>query len=137
VKDTLLYERATMGSKGLNPRPRGGGTRTERTNQSLEQYLHLFCGMQQNNWHTWLLLAQYTKNSWPSVMTKKAPYNLLIGYTPKIHQPQRKSDIPMIEEYLQNIKDAREAAQEEQCKVQESWITEKPQFKPFEVGIKV
>jgi hypothetical protein len=60
---------------------------SEHTNQSLEQYLRLFCGTQQNHWHAWLPLAQYTKNSWPSATTKKAPYDLLIGYTPRIHQP--------------------------------------------------
>ena len=37
---------------------------SECTNQALEQYLRAFCGTQQNNWHTWLPLAQYTKNSW-------------------------------------------------------------------------
>jgi hypothetical protein len=110
---------------------------SERTNQSLEQYLRLFCGTQQNHWHTWLPLAQYTKNSWPSATTKKAPYDLLIGYTPRIHQPRRKSDIPAIETRLQNIKEAREAAQEAQRKAQESWIKEKPRFKPFEKGTKV
>src|SRR5579863_7195818 len=36
---------------------------SEYTNQSLGQYLRLFCGTQQNNWHAWLPLAQYTKNS--------------------------------------------------------------------------
>jgi len=55
---------------------------SEHTNQTLEQYLRLFCGMQQNNWHTWLPLAQYTKNSWPSATTKKAPFELLMGYMP-------------------------------------------------------
>jgi hypothetical protein len=30
VKDALLYRWAIIGSKGLNPRPRGGGTRTRR-----------------------------------------------------------------------------------------------------------
>ena len=30
---------------------------SERTNQMLKQYLHIFCGSQQNNWHIWLLLA--------------------------------------------------------------------------------
>ena len=55
---------------------------SERTNQTLEQYLQIFCGSQQDNWHAWLPLAQYTKNSWPSSTTKKTPFNLLIGYTP-------------------------------------------------------
>jgi hypothetical protein len=36
---------------------------SERTNQSLEQYLRLYCSTKQNSWHTWLPLAQYTKNS--------------------------------------------------------------------------
>jgi len=69
---------------------------SERTNQTLKQYLRLFCGTQQNNWHTWLPLAQYTKNSWPSATTKKAPFDLIMGYTPQVHQPSRTSDIPTL-----------------------------------------
>ena len=30
---------------------------SERTNQSLEQYLRLYCSTKQNSWHTWLPLA--------------------------------------------------------------------------------
>jgi len=71
---------------------------SERTNQTLEQYLQVFCGTQQNNWHTWLPLAQYTKNSWPSATTKKTPFDLLIGYMPQIHQPTRTTDIPSMKE---------------------------------------
>ena len=67
-------------------------------NQSLEQYLHIYCSMQQNNWHTWLPMAQYTKNSWLSATMKKAPFNLLIGYTPSVHQPARNSNIPTLDE---------------------------------------
>jgi len=69
---------------------------SKHTNQTLEQYLRLFCGTQQNNWHTWLPLAQYTKNSWPSATTKKAPFDLIMGYTPQVHQPSRTSDIPTL-----------------------------------------
>ena len=38
--------------------PQTDGT-SEHTNQTLKQYLCMFCGTQQNNWHTWLPLAQY------------------------------------------------------------------------------
>jgi len=72
---------------------------SEQTNQTLEQYLRVFCGTQQNNWHAWLPLAQYTKNSWPSTTTKKTPFNLLISYTPQVHQPTRKTDIPSLKCY--------------------------------------
>jgi len=110
---------------------------SERTNQTLEQYLRVFCGTQQNNWHAWLPLAQYTKNSWPSATTKKTPFDLLIGYTPQIHQPTRKTDIPSLEQRLSAINEARKAAQEAQRKVQESWIKERPCHSPFPVKSKV
>jgi hypothetical protein len=69
---------------------------SEYTNQSLEQYLRLYCSTKQNSWHTWLPLTQYTKNSWPSATTKKAPFDLLIGYTPSVHQLTRITDIPTL-----------------------------------------
>ena len=85
---------------------------SEHTNQSLEQYLRLYCSTKQNSWHTWLPIAQYTKNSWPSATTKKAPFDLLIGYTPSVHQPTRQTDIPTLDQQLSSIKEARQAAQE-------------------------
>jgi len=110
---------------------------SKRTNQTLEQYLHVFCSTQQNNWHAWLPLAQYTKNSWPSATTKKTPFDLLIGYTPQIHQPTRKTDIPSIQQRITKIEEARKAAQEAQRKAQESWIKDHPHYAPFTIGSKV
>jgi len=110
---------------------------SEQTNQTLEQYLHIFCGTQQNNWHTWLPLAQYTKNSWPLATTKKTPFDLLIGYMPQIHQPTRTTDIPSMKEQLMTIEEARKATQEAQCKAQESWIKEHPWHMPFAIGTEV
>jgi len=97
----------------------------------------MFCRTQQNNWHTWLPIAQYMKNSWPSATTKKAPFNLLVGYTPRIHQPTRSTDIPTLEKRLTNIKEAREATQEAQRKAQDSWIKQKPRYRPFAIGDRV
>ena len=71
---------------------------SKRTNQSLKQYLCIYCSTQQNNWHTYLPMAQYTKNSWLSATTKKTPFNLLIGYMPSVHQPERKSSILTLDE---------------------------------------
>ena len=116
--------------------PQTDGT-SERTNQTLEQYLCLFCRTQENNWHKWLPLAQYTKNSWPSAMTKKAPFDLIMGYTPQVHQPSRTSDIPTLDQQLKSIKEARETAQEAQQKAQETWIKDKPNYKPYIINDKV
>jgi len=77
------------------------------------------------------------KNSWPSATTKKTPFDLLIGYTPQIHQPTRSSNLPTFEQRLSAIKEARNAAQEAQRKAQESWIKERPRFTPFKIGTKV
>jgi len=70
-------------------------------------------------------------------MTKKTPFNLLIGYTPQVHQPTRKTDIPSLEQRLSAIDEARKAAQEAQRKAQESWIKERPHHSPFPIKSKV
>ena len=85
---------------------------SDRTNQTLEQYLRILCGTQQDGWHKWLPLAQYTKNLWPSATTKKTPFDLLIGYTLQIHQLTRKTNVPTLEQRLSHISEARSAAQE-------------------------
>src|SRR6202008_886081 len=110
---------------------------SERTNQSLQQYLCLFCNDKQSNWHAWLPIAQYTRNSWPNVTTKKTPFDLLIGYTPQAHQPSRAPTLPNIETRLKNINDARKTAQEAQSKAQASWIKENPRYHEYETGTQV
>jgi hypothetical protein len=71
---------------------------SERTNQLLEQYLRLYCGMQQEEWAQWLAVTQYTRNSWPLSTMKKMAFELLIGYMPQTHQPTRESALPTVQE---------------------------------------
>ncbi len=56
---------------------------SERTNQTLETFLQIFCNEQQNNWAQWLPLAQYALNARPSHTTKIPPFEALIGVVPK------------------------------------------------------
>src|SRR5712672_1802693 len=109
---------------------------SERTNQSLEQYLRLYCGSQQKEWAFWLPLAQYTRNSWPKASTKKSPFKLILGYVPLAHQPSREANIPNINDRLTRIKEAREEAQHALKQAQEKMIKE-TKFKGFEIGNKV
>jgi len=60
---------------------------SKQTNQSLEQYLRIVCRKDQHSWADWLPLAQYVWNLWPSSTTKKTPYELILSYTPHVHQP--------------------------------------------------
>src|SRR5712672_693497 len=110
---------------------------SKRMNQSLEQYLRLYCGSHQKDWAAWLLLAQYTRNSWPNASTKKTPYELILGYTPLAHQPIRDTaTIPDIDTRIKLINNAREQAQEALKQTQETMIKE-TRFKEFEIGQKV
>ena len=51
-------------------------SQSERTNQTMEGLLHIFCNHQADNWAEWLAVVQYIINSRPSSTTKKAPYKL-------------------------------------------------------------
>ena len=57
----------------------------ERTNQTVETYLRIFCNKQQTDWARWLPLTQYALNSRPSHTTKIPPFKLLIRVTLKGH----------------------------------------------------
>ena len=63
--------------------PEGDG-QTERTNQTLEQYLRIFCNYQQDNWHTLLPLAEFAYNNAPSATTGISPFFANKGYYPNI-----------------------------------------------------
>src|SRR5712675_1839897 len=111
-------------------------SQSERMNQSLEQYLRLYCGIHQKDWAAWLLLAQYTQNSWPNASTKKTPYELILGYTPLAYQPVQDTTVPDIDTRMQLIKDAREQVQDALKQTQEAMIKE-TKFKEFVIGQKV
>src|SRR6202522_1278917 len=63
--------------------PEGDG-QTEHTNQTLEQYLRIFCNYQQDNWHTLLPLAEFTYNNTPSSTTGISPFFANKGYHPNL-----------------------------------------------------
>ena len=46
-----------------------GDRQTEQTNQTLEQYLWIFCNYQQDNWYTLLPLVEFAYNNTPSATT--------------------------------------------------------------------
>ena len=63
--------------------PEGDG-QTERLNQTLEQYLRIFCNYQQDNWSELLPLAEFTYNNAPSATTGVSPFYANKGYHPNI-----------------------------------------------------
>jgi hypothetical protein len=109
---------------------------SERTNQSLKQYLQIMCANDQHTWNKWLPLAQYVRNSWPSSTTKKTPYKLILGYTPTVYQPTRLSSVPGVTEQLQKIQEHQKTALEALQAAQNKMVKE-TRYKPFKEGNKV
>jgi hypothetical protein len=61
--------------------PEGDG-QTEHVNQTLEQYLRIYCNFQQDNWHTLLPIAAFCYNNTPSFTTGVSPFFANKGYNP-------------------------------------------------------
>jgi Chromo (CHRromatin Organisation MOdifier) domain len=96
----------------------------------------MVCANNQHSWAEWLPLAQYTRNSWPSSTTKKTPYELILGYTPHVHQPTRATTVPGVTTRLQQIKDHRTVAQEAVQRAQDH-MTKETKYRPFKEGERV
>jgi IS30 family transposase len=59
--------------------PEGDG-QTEHTNQTLEQYLCIYCNYQHSNWSDLLLIVEFTYNNVPSTTTGISPFYANKGY---------------------------------------------------------
>jgi transposase InsO family protein len=110
---------------------------SERTNQWLEQYLRIFTNFQQNDWVSWLPLAQYAHNSWPNATTKKAPFELIMGHIPHVHQTTCTSTSPSAETRLQNVTEVQQQVAEAIRQSQELITRTPTRFTPYCIGDKV
>ena len=72
--------------------PEGDG-QTECTNQTLEQYIRVYCNYQQDNWFMLLPLAEFAYNNTPSATTTVTLFYANKGYHPNltIHPEQELS----------------------------------------------
>ena len=63
--------------------PEGDG-QTKRANQTLEQYLRVYCNYQQNNWSELLPLVEFAYNDAPNAMMGLTLFYANKGYHPSI-----------------------------------------------------
>jgi len=61
-----------------------GDRQTEHTNQTLEQYLHIHCNYQQDNWFKLLPLIEFAYNNALSATTSVSPFFSNKRYHPNI-----------------------------------------------------
>jgi len=64
-------------TSGYHPEANG---QAEQTNQTLEQYLRIYCNYQQDNWLELLPLAEFAYNNAPSATTGVSPFFTNKGY---------------------------------------------------------
>uniref|UniRef100_A0A0W0F9S7 Putative retrotransposon nucleocapsid n=1 Tax=Moniliophthora roreri TaxID=221103 RepID=A0A0W0F9S7_MONRR len=82
---------------------------TERVNQEIEVYLHIFCTKEQMKWKEYLPLAEFTHNNQTHSVLKNSPFFMMMGYHPRaIPTVFEQTDIPSVEERLQELKRIRE-----------------------------
>jgi len=68
-------------TSGYHPKANG---QAEWTNQTLEQYLRVYCNYQQDNWSELLSLAEFVYNNTPSATTGVSPFFANKGYYPNL-----------------------------------------------------
>ena len=85
---------------------------TERVNQELEQYLRLFVGERQDDWHGLLPLAEFSYNNHAHSSTQQTPFLLDTGRHPRMgfepHQPP--SRVEAVNEFTNRMKSTLEEA---------------------------
>ena len=90
-------------TSGYHPEADG---QTKHTNQTLEQFLGIYCNYQQSDWARLLPLAEFTYNSTPSATTELSPFFANKGYYPKSQIIVEQSpNLAAANEYLQGLAD--------------------------------
>ena len=84
---------------GIQPRlstayhPQTDG-QTERINRDLQQYLRIFTSEKQNEWASWLPLAQFSYDAKKQLSTEKSLFEVTRSYQPKMGFEQRATKAP-------------------------------------------
>jgi hypothetical protein len=68
-------------TSGYHPEANSG---SERLNQTLETYLHMYCSYKQDNWADLLAIAEFAYNNSPHETTGFTPFFVNKGYHPRI-----------------------------------------------------
>jgi hypothetical protein len=74
------------GNRSTAYHPQSDG-QTERTNQTLEQYLRIYCDYQQDDWYDLLSYAEFVYNNTQNASTKLTPFFANKGYHPRYLLP--------------------------------------------------
>jgi len=89
-------------TSGYHPEADG---QTERTNQTLKQFLRIYCNYQQSDWSRLLLLAEFVYNNTSSSTTGVSPFYANKGYHPKIQlQVENNARIMEVDSFVTDLR---------------------------------
>ena len=109
-------------STAYHPRTDG---QSERTNQWLEQYLRFWVNERQDDWAKYLPIAEFAHNNWASETTRESPFHILMGYHPRADWTDAPTTLPRVSTRLEQLRAARDKAQELMRRAQRSWVRNK------------
>ena len=95
----------------------------ERMNQTIEQYLRIYCNYQQDNWFSLLSLAEFAYNNSHHATINCLPFYANYGFNPKFHinisstPPQ---NVPAAKEYAERLVQHHDALTENVKRAQNS-----------------
>ncbi|XP_077145081.1 uncharacterized protein LOC143807434 [Ranitomeya variabilis] len=103
---------------------------TERTNQTLEQYLRCYVSYLQDDWLELLPLAEFSYNNSQSASTKFTPFFANLGYHPCIlPRSLINSPVPAVEERLTEMRQNLEVLKESLTTAQERYKRSADRFR--------
>jgi len=111
----------------------------ERTNQTLEQYLHVYCNYQQDNWSELLPLVEFAYNNAPSATTGVSPFFANKGYHPNLSvYPERDTASSRARDFVLDLNELQDTLKEEIAKAQKQYQpsadSRRQQLLDFQVG---
>ena len=99
-----------------------GDSQTERANQTLEQYLRMYCNYQQDNWSDLLPLAEFAYNNAPSATTSVSLFFANKGYHPnKSVHPECNLSSAQAREYAIDLESLHQYLREEMTAAQKRY----------------
>ena len=103
-------------TSGYHPEADG---QMERVNQTLEQYLRIYCTYQQDNWSNLLPMAEFAYNNAPNASTGITPFYANKGYHPNITvRPKIDIRSDKAKDFVANIDEIRMILREEITRAQ-------------------
>jgi len=84
---------------------------TEKVNQELEQYLHMFINHRQEQWPEWLEMVEFAYNNKIHSTTKVSPFRANCGQDPRMgFEGRRRERHKAVEEFVERMKRVQEEA---------------------------